>query len=57
MQQTEALKTFEIAIQLGAILSVLVIYWKKVFCSPELFKKIITAFILRRRSGLSFIKL
>lgn len=56
MQQTEALKTFEIAIQLGAILSVLVIYWKKVFCSPELFKKIITAFIPTAALGLVLYK-
>jgi undecaprenyl-diphosphatase len=38
-------KSFEIAIQLGAILSVVVLYFKKIFSSQELWKKVLTAFL------------
>lgn len=38
------LKTFEIAIQSGAILAVLVVYWRK-FLDLEIIKKILAAFI------------
>lgn len=38
-------KTFEIVIQLGAILAVVVLYFKKFFSSWNLIKKLITAFI------------
>ena len=31
LEQSDFLTTFEIAIQLGAILAVIVIYWKKLF--------------------------
>ena len=43
--QTDFVKTFEIAIQLGAILAVIILYWKKLFVSFEMIKKIIVAFI------------
>ena len=39
------LKSFEIAIQFGAILSVVVLYFKKIFSSKELWKKVLTAFL------------
>lgn len=42
--QSEFVKTFEIAIQLGAILAVLVFYWRS-FLDWTLLKKIIVAFI------------
>ena len=42
--QTDFVKTFEIVIQLGAILSVIVIYFKKFF-DLELMKRLIVAFI------------
>ncbi len=45
LPQTNFLKTFEIAIQLGAILAVVVLYFKKVFSSKSLFWKIGTAFL------------
>lgn len=42
---SEFLKTFEIAIQLGAILAVIVLYWKKLIFDANIVKKIILAFI------------
>ncbi|OGZ65565.1 MAG: undecaprenyl-diphosphatase UppP [Candidatus Staskawiczbacteria bacterium RIFCSPHIGHO2_02_FULL_43_16] len=39
------LKSFEIAIQFGAILSVVVLYFKKILLSGELWKKVLTAFL------------
>lgn len=44
IDQTSFVKTFEIAIQSGAILAVLVVYWRK-FLDIEILKKIISAFI------------
>lgn len=41
--ETEFLKTFEIAIQLGAILSVVALYWKK-FLNIEILKRLAVAF-------------
>jgi undecaprenyl-diphosphatase len=38
-------KTFEIAIQLGAILSVVVLYRRKLFCDFELMKRLAVAFV------------
>lgn len=43
--QSEFVKTFEIFIQLGAILSVVVLYWKKLTGNLKLWKNIIAAFI------------
>ncbi|OGZ66830.1 MAG: undecaprenyl-diphosphatase UppP [Candidatus Staskawiczbacteria bacterium RIFCSPHIGHO2_02_FULL_34_10] len=42
---TNFTKSFEIAIQFGAILAVVVLYWKKIFSSGELWKKVFTAFL------------
>ncbi len=42
--QTDFIKTFEIAIQSGAMFAVIVMYWRK-FLDMEINKKIITAFI------------
>ncbi len=44
LAQTDLQKTFEIAIQLGAILAVVVRYWHRFF-DLELIKKLIVAFI------------
>lgn len=38
-------KTFEIVIQLGAILAVVVLYWKKFFVSIDIYKKLLLAFL------------
>lgn len=43
--QTEFVKSFEIIIQLGAILSVVVLYWNKLLNNIRLVSKIIVAFI------------
>lgn len=42
--QDEFVKTFEIAIQLGAVLAVVALYWRS-FLDTELLKKILVAFI------------
>jgi undecaprenyl-diphosphatase len=54
---TEFLKTFEISIQLGAILAVVVLYWKKIWSSWSLIGKIITAFIPTSLIGLLLYKI
>lgn len=45
LEQTEFVKTFSIAIQTGAILSVVALYWKKLLGNYKLIKQIIVAFI------------
>ncbi|AKM83562.1 undecaprenyl-diphosphatase UppP [Candidatus Woesebacteria bacterium RIFOXYC1_FULL_31_51] len=57
--QTEFIKSFEIIIQLGAILAVVVIYFKKLIINFnfDLWKKIIIAFIPSIVFGLVFYKL
>jgi len=51
--QSEFVKTFEIVIQLGAILAVVVLYWRS-FCNSALLKKLIVAFIPTGIIGLAF---
>jgi len=43
--QEDFTKTFTVAIQLGAILSVIVLYWKRFIQSVDFYKKLIIAFI------------
>ena len=59
ISQTEFVKSFEIIIQLGAILAVVVIYFKKLVLSLnfELYKKILIAFLPSTIFGLLFYKL
>ncbi len=45
LSQTEFLKSFEITIQFGAILSVILIYWKFLLVDKEVLKRVIAAFI------------
>jgi len=45
IQSSEFVKTFTISIQLGAILSVLVLYWKRFFQSFDFYFKLVAAFI------------
>lgn len=54
---SEFLKTFDISIQLGAILAVVVLYWKKIWSSRDLFFKIIAAFIPTAIIGLLLYKI
>lgn len=54
---SEFLKTFEISIQLGAILAIVILYWKKIWSSWSLIGKIATAFIPTSIIGLLFYKI
>ncbi len=55
IQPTEFVKSFEIAIQVGAIAAVVVLYWKDFF-DPEVFKRILIAFVPTGIIGLIFYK-
>lgn len=57
LQQTEFQKTFEIVIQLGAILSVVVIYAKSLLTDFEKLKKVIAAFLPTAVIGLLLYKI
>lgn len=56
VMQTEFVKSFEIIIQLGAILAVVVIYFRKLITNFDLWKKIIIAFIPSAIFGLLLYK-
>jgi undecaprenyl-diphosphatase len=56
LAQTEFMKSFEIIIQLGAILAVVALYWKKLW-EIETIKKLIVAFIPTGILGLAFYKI
>ncbi|MBU1997735.1 MAG: undecaprenyl-diphosphate phosphatase [Candidatus Omnitrophica bacterium] len=51
------LGSFEIAIQLGAILAVVCLYWKKLILDIEIIKRITVAFIPTAILGLAFYKI
>lgn len=57
IEPTEFLKSFEIAIQLGAILSVVVIYWKTLTLHFEILKRVLAAFIPTAVLGFMLYKL
>jgi undecaprenyl-diphosphatase len=57
LSQTEFLKTFEIVIQFGAILSVVVLYWKTLLVNLEVLKRVILAFLPTAALGLLFYKI
>ncbi len=50
---TEFLKSFEIIIQLGAILAVFLLYWKKLLLNAKIFKRVAIAFIPTAILGLA----
>lgn len=54
---SEFLKTFEISIQLGAILAIVVLYWKRIWSGWNLIGKIAAAFLPTAVIGLIFYKL
>ena len=56
LSQSEFLKSFEIIIQFGAILAVVVLYWK-LFLKWEVLKKLVVAFIPTGILGLIFYKI
>ena len=55
--QTEFLKSFEISIQMGAILSVVILYWKRVWNNLGIIWKLAAAFIPTSIIGLIFYKI
>jgi undecaprenyl-diphosphatase len=57
LKQTDFQKSFEIAIQLGAILSVVVLYWRALLINFEILKRVIAAFIPTAILGLIFYKI
>jgi len=56
LDQSEFLKSFQVIIQLGAILSVVVLYWSK-FWNVNVLKKLVVAFIPTGVVGLTLYKL
>jgi undecaprenyl-diphosphatase len=54
LQPTDFLKTFEIFIQLGAILAVVALYFKRLITSMDTIKKVVIAFIPTAIIGLIF---
>jgi len=56
LQQSEFLKSFDIVIQLGAILSVVVLYWKSFF-NIEIIKRLIVSMVPTILLGLVFYKI
>lgn len=57
LAQTDFLKSFEIAIQLGAIFSVVFLYWNRIFRDREAMKRIIVAFLPTAVIGLALYKI
>ena len=57
LETSEYLKSFEISIQLGAIFSVIFLYWKTLIHGWEINKKIVVAFIPTAIIGLIFYRI
>lgn len=57
LPSSDFLKTFEISIQLGAILAVIILYWNKIWSSWKLIGKIIAGFIPTAIIGLALYKI
>jgi len=57
LAQTDFLKSFEIAIQLGAIASVVVLYWRSFLLNVAVMKRIVVAFIPTGIVGLVLYKI
>ncbi|MEK7377085.1 MAG: undecaprenyl-diphosphatase UppP [Candidatus Margulisiibacteriota bacterium] len=55
--QTDFVKTFEIVIQFGAILSVVVLYWRRFLLDIESLKRILAAFLPTAVLGFFFYKI
>lgn len=55
--QTEFVKSFEVIIQLGAILAVVVLYWEKLLTNFAIIKRVVVAFLPTAILGLIFYKL
>ncbi|HAJ25827.1 MAG TPA: undecaprenyl-diphosphatase [Syntrophus sp. (in: bacteria)] len=57
LKHTDFLKSFEIAIQVGAIASVVVLYWRSLLIDFNIMKKVVVAFIPTGIMGLTLYKL
>lgn len=57
LPETAFLKTFQIAIQLGAILAIVFLYWRKLFFDQEMIKRIIVALLPALGVGFVFYKM
>ncbi len=57
LEQTDFLKSFEIAIQFGAILSVVVLYWRSFLIDTSILRRVLTAFFPTAIIGFGFYKL
>jgi len=57
LPDTEFLKSFEVSIQLGAILAVVFLYWRVIFTKLEAVKKVLVAFLPTALIGLVFYSL
>ena len=57
LEQTDFLKSFEIAIQLGAILAVVVLYWRSLLFDISVLKRVLAAFLPTAIVGFVFYKL
>jgi len=57
LKHTDFLKSFEIAIQVGAIASVFVLYWRSLLIDFNVMKKVVVAFIPTGIMGLTLYKL
>lgn len=56
LEESEYLKSFQVIIQLGAILSVVVLYWSR-FWNLDVFKKLVVAFVPTGIIGLAMYKI
>jgi undecaprenyl-diphosphatase len=57
LKHTDFLKSFEIAIQVGAILSVVVLYWRDLLVNPAIMKRVALAFVPTGLIGLTLYKI
>lgn len=56
IQQTEFVKSFEIIIQLGAILAIVFLYWKTLLVNKKILTRILVAFLPTAIVGFAFYK-
>jgi undecaprenyl-diphosphatase len=57
IKQTDFVKSFEIIIQLGAILAIVFLYWKTLIANKEIWKRILVAFLPTAIIGFTLYKI
>ena len=57
LKSTEFVKSFEIAIQVGAILSVVMLYWRDLLINPAVMKRLALPFCATAVIGLTLYKI